>query len=120
MPIELKHLRYIEAAERLGSFRKAAEWVSIRQSNLSRRIRDLEEMLGVRLFDRTNSGVRATSAGQEFCRRVRHILDEVQTAVDGARASGRGDSGHVTIGFYTSLSAGNLRATLIEYARRFP
>ncbi|MPZ36269.1 MAG: LysR family transcriptional regulator [Rhodospirillales bacterium] len=60
MPIELKHLRYIEAAERLGSFRKAAESISIRQSNLSRRIRDLEEMLGVRLFDRTSGGVRGT------------------------------------------------------------
>lgn len=68
MPIELKHLRYIEAAERLGSFRKAAESISIRQSNLSRRIRDLEEMLGVRLFDRTSGGVRATSAGRDFVR----------------------------------------------------
>jgi DNA-binding transcriptional LysR family regulator len=33
---------------------------------------------------------------------------------------GRGDAGYLTIGFYTSLSAGNLRASLVEYGRRFP
>lgn len=43
--IDLKHLRYAEAAERCGSFRKAADSLSLKQSNLSRRIRDLEEQL---------------------------------------------------------------------------
>lgn len=33
---------------------------------------------------------------------------------------GRGEAGYLTIGFYTSLSAGNLRASLVEYGRRFP
>lgn len=118
--IELKHLRYAEAAERHGSFRKAADSFSVRQSNLSRRVRWLEEELGVRLFERTNGGVRSTPAGREFLHGVRRVLDELQTVVDGAKAVGRGDAGYITIGFYTSLSAGNLRATLVEYARRFP
>ena len=77
-------------------------------------------MLGVRLFDRTNGGVRSTPAGREFLHRARRILDELQTVVDGAKAVGRGDAGYIAIGFYTSLSAGNLRASLVEYARRFP
>ncbi len=37
-----------------------------------------------------------------------------------AKAAGRGEAGRLTIGFYTSLSAGNLRASLLEHARRFP
>ncbi|MPZ44883.1 MAG: LysR family transcriptional regulator [Betaproteobacteria bacterium] len=120
VPIELKHLRYAEAAERCGSFRKAADSLVLKQSSLSRRIRYLEEQLGVTLFERTNGGVRPTSAGSDFVGGVRRILDELQTVVDGAKSVGRGEAGYLTIGFYTSLSAGNLRATLVEYARRFP
>lgn len=120
MSIELKHLRYADAAERYGSFRKAADSFSLRQSNLSRRVRSLEEDLGIRLFERTNGGVRPTPAGREFLHGVRCILDELQALVDGAKAISRGDAGYLTIGFYTSLSAGNLRATIVEYAQRFP
>ena len=120
MPIELKHLRYAEAAERCGSFRKAADSLAVKQSNLSRRVRSLEEQLGVKLFERTNGGVRPTPAGRAFLPRARRILKELQVLIDGAQAVGRGDAGHITIGFYTSLSAGNLRASLVEFARRFP
>lgn len=120
MTIGLKHLRYADAADRHGSFRKAADSLALKQSNLSRRIRHLEEQLGVTLFERTNGGVRTTIAGQEFLAGVRHVLDELETVVEGVKAVGRGDAGHIIVGFYTSLSAGNLRTTLIEYARRFP
>jgi hypothetical protein len=46
--IELKHLQYAEVAERCGSFRKAADLLALKQSNLSRRVRNLEEQLGRR------------------------------------------------------------------------
>lgn len=120
MAIELKHLRYTEVAERCGSFRKAADLLALKQSNLSRRVRHLEEQLGVTLFERTNGGVRPTSAGRDFINGVRRVLNELQIVVDGAKAVGRGEAGYLTIGFYTSLSAGNLRASLVEYGRRFP
>lgn len=120
MSIEFRHLRYAEVAERCGSFRKAAELLSVKQSNLSRRIRHLEDELGVLLFERTNGGVRPTLAGRDFVNGVRRVLNELQIVVDGAKAVGRGGAGYLTIGFYTSLSAGNLRASLVEYGRRFP
>jgi hypothetical protein len=118
--IELKHLRYAEVAERCGSFRKAADLLALKQSKLSRRVRYLEEQLGVALFERTNAGVEPTAAGRNFVNGVRRILTELQIVVDGAKAVGRGEAGYLTIGFYTSLSAGNLRSTLLDYARRFP
>ena len=52
--IEFRHLSYVEAAMRHGSFRKAADALGLKQSNLSRRIRDLEDKLGMKLFERTN------------------------------------------------------------------
>jgi DNA-binding transcriptional LysR family regulator len=120
MSIELKHLRYAEVAERCGSFRKAADLLALKQSHLSRRVRHLEEQLGVELFERTNGGVRPTAAGRDFVNGVRRVLNDLQTIVDGAKAVRRGEAGYLTIGFYTSLSAGNLRASLVEYSRRFP
>jgi hypothetical protein len=52
MPIELKASANAEVAERCGSFRKAADLLALKQSNLSRRVRHLEEQLGVELFER--------------------------------------------------------------------
>lgn len=37
-----------------------------------------------------------------------------------ATAVGRGETGQLSVGFYTSLPARNLRATLVDYAKRFP
>lgn len=120
MIIEFKHLRYVEAAERWGSFRKAAESLGLKQSNLSRRVRHLEERLGISLFERTSGGVKPTLAGQDFVHGVRRVLGELEVLIDRAEATGRGEAGYLTIGFYTSLSAGGLRASLIDFGRRFP
>jgi DNA-binding transcriptional LysR family regulator len=118
--IELKHLRYAEVAERCGSLCKATSFLTLKQSNLSRRVRHLEEQLGIALFERTNRGVRPTAASRDFLNGVRRILNKLQIVVDGAKAVGRGEAGYLTIGFYTSLSASNLRASLVEFGRRFP
>lgn len=48
--IEFWHRRYAEAAMRHGSVRKAEDALGLKQSNLSRRIRDLEDKLGTKLF----------------------------------------------------------------------
>src|SRR5688572_26217758 len=86
VPIDLKHLRYADLAERCGSFRKAADLLALKQSNLSRGIRHLEDQLGVRLFERNNGGVRATPAGRNFIRGARRVLAELEAVIDGVRA----------------------------------
>jgi DNA-binding transcriptional LysR family regulator len=118
--IELKHLKFAEVAERCGSFRKAADFLGLKQSNLSRGIRNLEERLGYKVFERSNGGVQPTPAGRDFLRGARRILNDLQTTVGMANAVARGTAGQLRIGFYTSISAGNLRSTLFDYARRFP
>jgi DNA-binding transcriptional LysR family regulator len=49
-----------------------------------------------------------------------HIIEEIEELAHRLRTRFRGESGRLTIGVHTSLSAGNLRATLIEHHRRFP
>ena len=118
--VDLVHLRYAVAAADHLSFRGAAEALLIRQSKLSRCIRQLEERIGMIVFERSSGGVRATQAGRDFLHMARSILEQMDTLVANAHSAGRGEAGRLAIGFYTSLSAGNLRATLIDYAQRFP
>jgi Bacterial regulatory helix-turn-helix protein, lysR family len=118
--VDLVHLRYAVAAADHGSFRRAAEALLLRQSTLSRSVRQLEERIEMIVFERSNGGVRATQAGRGFLRMARSILEQMDTLVASAHSTGRGEGGRLAIGFYTSLSAGNLGATLIDYAYRFP
>ncbi len=118
--VDLQHLRYAIAAADHGSFRRAAEALLLRQSTLSRCIRQLEERIQMTVFERSSGGVRATQAGRDFLRMGRSILEQMDTLVKGAYSASRGEAGRLMIGFYTSLSAGNLRATLVDYAQRFP
>jgi DNA-binding transcriptional LysR family regulator len=118
--IDLQHLHYALAAADHGSFRRAAEALLLRQSTLSRCIRQLEEAIGVIVFDRSSGGVRATEAGQSFLRSARSILEQMDALVINATSTGRGEAGRLVVGFYTSLSAGNLRATITDFKERFP
>jgi DNA-binding transcriptional LysR family regulator len=51
---------------------------------------------------------------------ARLILEQVDVLVATAKSNGRGEAGRLSIGFCTSISAGNLRASLTEYKNRFP
>jgi DNA-binding transcriptional LysR family regulator len=118
--IELQHLQYAVAAADHGSFRRAAEALLVRQSTLSRCVRQLEETIGAFVFDRSSGGVRATHTGRHFLREARSILEQMDGLITHTDNTGRGEAGRLTIGFYTSLSAGNLRATLTDFRQRFP
>ena len=116
----LQNLRYALAAADYGSFRRAAEALLLRQSTLSRCVRQLEESIGMAVFERSSGGVRATQGGRHFLRSARSILEQVEALAARTQSTGRGEAGRLTVGFYTSLAAGNLRATLIDVSQRFP
>jgi DNA-binding transcriptional LysR family regulator len=117
--VDLQHLRYAVAAADHGSFRRAAEMLLLRQSTLSRCISQLEYSLGLIVFERFSGGVRATTAGRHFLRTARSILEQMDSLVNSAHYAGCGEAGRLTVGFYTSISAGNLLATLVDYKKRF-
>ena len=102
------------------SFRKAASALGVQQSAISQRMRRLEDHLGVSLFERHPRGVRITAAGQDFLRRVRVLFDQLDQAVTGARAAGRGDQGDLKIGISGSLAGGFLRALVRRYTAEHP
>ncbi|MDH6264287.1 LysR family transcriptional regulator [Bradyrhizobium sp. BR13661] len=118
--VDLKHLRSAVAAADYGSIRQAAELLSIRHSILSRSICELEHRIGVRVFERSGGGVKPTPAGRSVLRVARLVLEQVDVLVATAKSNGRGEAGRLSVGFCTSISAGNLRATLTEFKKRFP
>ncbi|MCK1356279.1 LysR family transcriptional regulator [Bradyrhizobium sp. CW7] len=118
--IDLQQLRLAVVACEYGSFRRAAEALSIKHNVLSRSIRQLEYMIGASLFDRSSGGIKPTLAGRGVLRIARLILEQVDMLVDIGRSDGRGNTGHLVIGFYTSMSTGNLRATIAEFKKLLP
>lgn len=118
--VELRDLRLAVITSQHRSLRQAAEAINIRQSTLSRRLRDLEYRLGATLFERTNGGTHPTVVGLEFFELARGILEDTDTALRNLKSRGQGETGKLTIGVYASMATGNMRATLAEYHRRFP
>lgn len=67
--MDLRHLRYVVVAARNGSFNAAGHELNVRQPIISKRIRELEDELGVFLFDRAISGARLAPK-RNGCRRA--------------------------------------------------
>jgi len=74
----LRHLRYLLAVADHGGFTRAAEVLHVSQPTLSQQIRQLEETLGVSLFDRTSRTVKPTDAGQAYIECARRVLVELE------------------------------------------
>ena len=82
----LNALRCFEAAGRLGDFARAAEELHVTAGAISRQIRQLEDDLGVPLFERRNRRVRLTSAGQTLLSATTDALNRVRDAVSTLRS----------------------------------
>jgi DNA-binding transcriptional LysR family regulator len=118
--MDLRHLRYIVAAARNGSFSAAANEFNVRQPIVSKRIKEVEEELGVRLFERSTAGAQLTLLGEDFVVDARRVLDETEQMARHAKASREGTLGHVIVGFYKSLSAGAFRAAVSCFRKQYP
>ncbi len=117
--MESADLRFFETVARLGAMTRAATELHTVQSNVTARIRALEQGLGVTLFDRHSAGVTLTDAGRRllpYARRVSRLLDEATRAVgdDGT------PQGPLTIGSLETTAAVRLAPVLAAYARAYP
>lgn len=99
LPMELRHLRYFQAVAREEHFGRAAQAIHIAQPALTRQVRDLEDELGVQLFERLPRGVRLSPAGRAFLEDTNAILEKLQRSVARAKSYATGQVGSVQIGF---------------------
>jgi DNA-binding transcriptional LysR family regulator len=102
------------------SFRRAAGALGVRPSAVSHHVRELEDEIGVSLFERHHAGVRVTNAGARFLQQAREALLQLDQAVQTARTAGSGSIGQLTIGIFSSVGAGYLRELIQAYGREYP
>src|SRR3954453_3571653 len=97
-PVELRHLRsFVAVAEELH-FGRAAERLHIAQPPLSQQIRQLEQELGVKLFERSTRRVELTAAGAAYLDRAVAILGAVDNAGHHVQRIAEGVEGRLAIG----------------------
>jgi LysR family transcriptional regulator, transcription activator of glutamate synthase operon len=117
--MELRHLRYFEAVARLSHVTRAAAELHIAQPALSKQISQLEQELGVALFDRVGRNVRLTEAGEALLPHARTIMGQVEAA-RGAMAERVGlRKGRATVGTPPTVGTQLLPQALAAFHQRY-
>lgn len=118
--IPLSQLRVFHAVARHLSYSRAGEELALSQPAVSRQISNLEDVLGLRLFDRRGRRVQLTDAGRslyEYADQIVHLAGEARRAMDGLRNLERGQ---VRLGLAASAAGHALRSTLKQFGAFYP
>jgi len=113
-------LKYFVEVARCGSVRKASEALFVAASAVNRQILNLEEELGVELFDRLPGGMRLNPAGERLLRHVQSTLHDFQvmrTEIDALKGE---RTGHVKVTSMDSLFIDFLPALVEEFSQVYP
>lgn len=118
--MDLPHLReFLVLADELH-FGRAAEKLGIPQSSLSRRMQQLEAMLGVPLIDRSSKAISLTPAGTAFRVEARAYLDGLRDAVAKVRRIAAGHTGQLGVAFPSNLAASLLPQVISRFRQDAP
>ncbi len=118
--MDLKQLEYFRHVAELGSFTRAASFLSVVQPALSRQVRQLEVELGQNLFDRNGRGVVLTDAGSRLLEHTRGILLQIGRARQELEDQRNADSGHFVLGLPPSLGRRVTVPLVNAFARLLP
>ncbi|WP_149141896.1 hydrogen peroxide-inducible genes activator [Gemmobacter caeruleus] len=118
--ITLKQLRYFDALARQGHFGRAADLCSITQPALSMQIKELEEVLGAPLIERSARQVRLTAFGTAFLARAQDILRGVDELADLARAARTELTGRLRLGVIPTVAPYLLPRLIAGLAQAHP
>ncbi len=120
MNISTRQLRAFIALSEVRNFTRAASLCHLSQSAFSALIRQLEESLDVRLFDRNTRNVELTAEGQEFELSARRVLAEFESAVSDMHERATLQRGRVSIALLPSLAADWLPEVLAGFRQAHP
>jgi LysR family transcriptional regulator, benzoate and cis,cis-muconate-responsive activator of ben and cat genes len=118
--MELRHLRYFVAVAEEQNVTRAAVRLHVSQPPLSRQIRNLEDELGIALFNRYANALRLTEAGRAFLAEARIILRRAEAAVEMAKAVAGGKRGEIHVGYAPSLTVEILPRALRHFRESNP
>ncbi len=118
--IDLKKMRHVVEVARSEGITLAAHNLSITQSALTKSVADVEEELGVKLFQRLPRGVRLTDAGSDFVTTSKRILGDVDDLVDGIRDYRDFKAGNLRVGFSPGAFQKFFSIALVDFIGAYP
>ncbi len=118
--VKLRDLHIALAVAEAGSMTRAAEELAVSYPVVSKTISELEHTLGVRLFDRSSSGVEPTHYGRALLKSGAAVFDEMRRGLQQIEFIKQPDAGDLRIGSSIVVDAGLLPAILEQFSRDFP
>ncbi|MCL7462987.1 LysR family transcriptional regulator [Pseudomonas sp. NW5] len=118
--MDLRHLRYFIAVAEEQHIGRAAARLHISQPPLTRQIQQLEEELGVQLFNRTPRGMELTGAGEQLLEEARNIRLLVEQATERTQRAGQGRLGRMDIGIFGSAILDIVPKVLAAFRAAYP
>ena len=119
--MDIRHFRYFLAVARQRNFTRAAEQLGIAPPTLTRQIQDMENELGTRLFVRQTREVSLTEAGAALVIEAEATVRQFEYAQRNAQRAGRGDIGHIELGYVASaVYSGLLQKQVQAFSRECP
>lgn len=117
---DMRHIRAFLAVARIGNFTRAAAELHVSQSALTVQIKQLEESLGVSLFDRGKRRVALTDAGRDVLAPLERIMVETESLVSRARELTSLRRGLVTMAVLPSLAARIVPKAIQKFTKMYP
>lgn len=118
--MDLRHIRTFVTVAELGTVSKAASRLHVAQPALSRQISNLEDELGVRLFDRVGRRLLLTGEGEQMLGDCRGLLNYARALGERAQVLRRGDVGILRVSASPHLIEGVFPELLHRFAERYP
>ena len=118
--LKLRDLHILLTVVQRGSMAKAAAELAISQPAVSKAIADMEHMFGLRLLDRSRSGIEPTAYGRALVARGQAIFDELKHGVEELAYLADPTVGELHIGSTESIAAGFLPAVIERFSREQP
>lgn len=118
--MEIRVLRYFLEIARAGNMSRAAEAFHVSQPTLSKQMKDLEQVLGKKLFRRGSTSLSLTDEGMLLRKRAEDILDMVDKTADEFRALNDISGGEVHIGCAESYQIKYLAQTIQVFKKKYP
>lgn len=116
----LRQLQYVVAVSETGRFHEAAKRLHVSQPSLSAQIADVEQQLDIQLIERGRNGALMTPHGEEFVRRARLILRDVEDLKTAMRTQDGALSGRIRLGVLPSVGPYLLPPVVKDLHRSYP
>lgn len=118
--LRIRHLLLVSTIARVGTLHRAADEMNVTQPAVSKMLQDIEEMLGIRIFDRQPRGLVATEIGGFVVTYADQVLADQERFLRGLSNLKRGGYGALSIGAIMATAPDILPAAMAELKRRRP